>query len=271
MPDGAKNEVLAGLREKIAGLEKRPALAGCASLSARGGAESLRLLASPPGLVHEVFTDERRNGGAALGFALGQGIGLLTPARPALFFMQMIREAQDGGLPYGAGLESFGLDPARLVLGRVETISQLLWAMEEAIACCAVAGVIADIGGHPKMLDFTASRRLSLRARAAGASVFLLRHGSEREASAAQLRWRVTPVASEAAGFDTHAPGRPRWAVSLEKGRLMGTPFEMIVDWTENGFEKIELPASGNDRQGARAPLPGAGPGALGYRLPQTG
>ncbi len=269
---GRRHEVVASLRAKIARIEQRPMLSEGAALSQRQ--ERAGLFSIPGGVLHEVFTDERRNGGAALGFALAQARGLIGPERPAVLFVQLRREAQDMGLPYGVGLRSFGLDPDALVLTRVESIVEFLWAIEEAVSCRAVAAVVADIAKAPGALDFTASRRLSLRAQAAGTSVFLTRYGVEREASAARLRWRVAPGPSGAVAFDARAPGGPRWRVELEKGRLpaerAGTEF--LLDWSENGFVVVD--SSSTDKASARperAPSPRAVPAALGDRLPQAG
>src|SRR5690606_31798639 len=103
---------------------------------------------------------------------------------------------------------------------RAATITELLWALEEALACRAVAAVIADLARPHKALDFTASRRLALRSAASGGSLFLTRYGRGREASAARYRWRVVPRPSRPAPWDARAPGGPRWRVTLEKGRL---------------------------------------------------
>ncbi|UXN74465.1 hypothetical protein N8D56_04785 [Devosia sp. A8/3-2] len=100
----------------------------------------------------------------------------------------MSKQSREMGLPYGPGLVSFGFDPASLILVRPANMVELLWAAEEALACKAVAAVIADIADQPKILDFTASRRLSLRAASSGTSFLLLRYGtgrgSQRRASA---------------------------------------------------------------------------------------
>lgn len=272
---GMKREQMESLRARIAQIEKRPMLAEGAALLPQRGEQDL--LAAPPGLLHEVFSDERRNGGAALGFALAQARGLLTAERPAILCMQLVRETQDMGLPYGAGLKSFGIDPDNVVLTRAENIVELLWAIEEAVNCRAVAAVVADIGNHPKALDFTASRRLSLRAESAGTSVFLTRYGQEREASAARLRWRVSPGVSGALAYDARAPGGPRWRVELEKGRLgpaaqRAGAMDFLLDWTENGFVVVDSSrtAEGTSTLPGRAPSPRAVPPALGDRLPQA-
>lgn len=241
----------------------------------RNAGSPLDTLQVPAGILHEVYADAQRDSGATLGFALGLARGLLTPARPALLFMQLVHEARDTGLPYGPGLASFGIDPAQLVVVRLEALTELLWAVEEAVACRAVAAVIADIGGHPKLLDFTVSRRLSLRAAGAGASVFMLRYGTDREASAARLRWRVMAAASRPPPFDEEAPGAARWQVILEKGRLGEAPgeagAELCFDWTENGFAAVQGGEGGDGRRVDARPAPyGAQPATLGDRLSEA-
>jgi protein ImuA len=232
------------------------------------------LLAIPPGVLHEVFADEQRNGTAALGFALGLARGLIGGGRQAILYLQLAEQTQEMGVPYALGLGTFGIDPEKLILAQAGTLTELLWAIEEAVACRAVAAVIADIHGHPKALDFTASRRLSLRSTAGGSSVFLIRYGRGREASAAKLRWRVAPEPSAGQPFDAQAPGPPRYLVEIEKRQLAGRAkriedLRLTLDWTENGFVSAEE----RDRiaTGSAAPAPRPVTAALGHRLPQTG
>ena len=269
---------LDALRAQIAALEKRPVLADGAALlmQNRQGDEDelLGLLRAPPGLLHEIFADEHRQSGTALGFTLGLARSLLAQNRQALIYLQLGSEAQEIGLPYGLGFQSFGLTPDTLVIGRIGTVPELLWALEEALACRAVAGVIVDLASHPKALDFTVSRRISLRAAAAGTSAFLIRYGTGREASAARLRWHVKPAISAGQPFDATAPGQPRFLIEIEKLRL-GTirqteQHHLILDWTENGF----VPVDTRKRPLAplRRPTPPSRPqpAALGDRLSQA-
>ncbi len=256
-----KRAALETLKERIAALEG--ARLTESPPAPDGPLQDGPCLSPEPGLLHELFTDERRNAGALLGFALAQARGLLSSRRPAVFFIQRISEAQELGLPYGVGLESFGFKSASLVLARVQTAIELLWALEEALGCPAVAAVIADLGEAPKVLDFTASRRLSLRAASARGSAFLLRYGRGREASAAKRRWHLSPSPSRHALFDPRAPGRPRWRVTLEKGPgAQGK--SMVLDWTENGFEQLDI--AGADPLVPAAPPFGAAPAALADR-----
>ena len=179
-------------------------------------------------------------------------------------------------MPYAPGFKTFGLDAQAIVLIRTETIVELLWAMEEAIACRAIAAVVADIAYPHKALDFTASRRLALRTAASGASVFFVRYARDREATAARYRWRVEPYSSQPVPFDDRAPGPPRWQVTLEKGSLdkrrkanpQGDSF--VVDWTENGFALADIGSRDHARAPLIAALPDAAPAALGHRLSQA-
>jgi len=257
---------LAALRETIADIERKPALA---EARVRVETEEGQFPKFAGGLLQEVFTDDRRNAGASLGFALAQAKGLLTARRIAVIYLQLADEAQTLGMPYGPGFSHFGLDPKALILVRPATMAELLWAAEEAIACRAVAGVVADIAGRQKLLDFTASRRLSLRAAEAGSSIFLLRYGQGREASAAHLRWHLLPSRSERKQYDERAPGLPRWQVRLERGSLVKQHAEWVLEWTENGFSS--LTPRHDDPASRSASLPRAVPAHLAHRLSQAG
>jgi len=259
--------LIARLRAEIGRIENRPAFSATGPLAGN----AFPLAGVPAGSLSEIWGESYRDMGAMLGFTLLQARQLVDPARPALFWLQLAHEAQETGLPYGAGLAGLGLDPAQVVLGRMARIEDLLWAAEEALACRAVAAVIADLGRPHRLFDFTASRRLSLRAEASGVALFVLRCARAREASAAHLRWQVMPEQSAPTPFDARAPGRARWQVRLEKGgETMTGQRHWILDWTANGFS-ISDP-DGTNRRGpaAGAPLSGAPSAVLGHRLPET-
>jgi protein ImuA len=274
---------LDALRAQIAALEKRPVLAETAAgeLSRPNGprdvaAAAMNLLAAPPGLLHEVFADRLTHAGTALGFAVGLARPLLSSERRALIYLQLVDEAQEMGLPYAIGLRQLGLNPGALVIGRMDTVSKLLWAVEEAVACRAVAGVIADFASSQKSLDFTVSRRLSLRTAASGTSVFLLRYERAREATAAKLRWHVSPALSGERPRLPRALRIPRFVIKIEKGRLGSKTqriegVRLLLDWTENGFVAVErFPRRRPELHSAPA-LPRAVPALLGDRLSEAG
>ena len=267
-----KAQTLEALKQRVAELEANPVLKDADSAAMPPG-----LLATPRGAVHEVFADSLIDAGAALGFALGQARRFLEPSRPGLLVLQLKADAQEIGLPYGLGLKNFGLDTEALVLIRTDTIVELLWAIEEAVACRAVGAVVADLAYTHKALDFTASRRLALRSAASAGTVFLVRYARGREASAAKFRWRVLPAPSVPPPFDDRAPGPPRWRVILEKGsldlrrRTAASGEEYLVDWTEIGL--VLADDNRRDRTGASgvAALSRALPAALGNGLSQAG
>lgn len=266
MQGPARNATLLDLRERIANIENRPGFSTGLGLRQASGEGFLQ---APRGLLHEVFADEMTASGAVLGFALGQARSFLDERRPALLHLQLQREGQEMGVPYAAGFPAFGIPPENVVLIRPENPAELLWAAEEALACRAVGAVIVDIAGDPKALDFTASRRLSLRAQAAETSILLLRYARWREASAAQLRWQLSPAASGTEVFDPRAPGEFRWRVRLEKGFAEGRrDGEWVVSWTENGFAAVDIGKRGGTARTAAFPRPL--PAALGDRLPKT-
>lgn len=266
------------LRSRIAMLEKRPLLGARPEDAGERpeGSGILDLVAAPGGLQHEIFTDELRNGSAALGFTLGLARPLLSPARPAILYLQLARDSQELGVPYALGFGRFGIGPEKIILGRTATLTELLWATEEALACEAIAGVIADLPGNHEDIDFTVSRRLSLRATAAGTSVFLLRYGTGREASAAKLRWHVVPALSGGMEFDPQAPGPARFAVTLEKSRLGAKAQRLegrrfLLDWVEHGFVVLERGRTTARTVQRRTPPSGALSAALGHGLYQAG
>lgn len=268
---GNRQQTLDQLKQKIAAFDTRPVLAQGEIMPAKPG-----FLATPRGYVHEIFADQLVNAGAAFGFALAQAKAMISPQRPGLLTLQLKSDTQELGLPYGLGFSAFGLDAAAFVLIRTDTVAELLWALEEAIACRAVGAIVADIAYPHKALDFTASRRLSLRAAASASAVFLVRYARDREATAARYRWRVEPRPSTPPPFDDRAPGPPRWRVTLEKGTLadrrtgpLGTQY--LVDLTDHGLVSADIDSPDRSRPAALAALSHAAPAALGDRLPQTG
>lgn len=160
----------------------------------------------------EVFAQSRDMG--ETGFTLAQ----VPPGRPIVWVLDRMA-AQQAGWPYGPGLRGFGVDPDRLVLVCARRAADVLWSMEEALACRSLGAVIGEIWGMPKALDFTVTKRLAIRAERSGVPCFLIRYAAEETLSAARRRWRVTTLASAPHPFDPRAPGAPRWRTTLFRAR----------------------------------------------------
>ncbi len=91
---------------------------------------------------------------------------------------------------YGHGIAALGLDPGRLVLVRGAPCGGCAEAALEAARARPSARPRRDLGS-PKVLDLTASRRLSLAAAASGVTVLATRVDAAPAASAATSRWQV--------------------------------------------------------------------------------
>jgi protein ImuA len=261
-----RHQALQTLRDHIETLERRPPLAERFRHAGQAGAGPFAL---PGGALHEVFAQVSRDAGAGLGFALGLARRLLTSGRRVVLYCELVQDAQARGLPYGPGLVSFGFQPESLVMARVETVANMLWVMEEALGTAGIAAVIADLAGEPRALDFTAARRLALRAATSGSSVFLVRTNAPAVASPAQWRWQVSPAPSAEMAFDTRAPGAARWRIELKKGRIPGggTTTNWLVEWSNDGLLVID---EQQVAPRAAAPAHGALPATLGDRLSEA-
>ncbi len=151
---------------------------------------------------------------SATGFLLSL---LPETTRPALW-IQDRASRQENGQIYGPSLPAFGMDRPVLQV-HVSHPRDVLWAMEEGAACAGLSAVIGEIHGAPAVLDFTATKRLAMRADASGVPVFLIRSGDPGGLSAARERWRVGALPSQPDPLDVQAPGKPHWDADLFRAR----------------------------------------------------
>lgn len=175
-----------------------------AKIARRGGVER-----HAAAVLSEVFAAHPSDG-AATGFVLSR-----LPERgtaPVLWVRDRLT-AREAGLPYLLPLSGGVIE---VVLSNPRDV---LIAVEEGLRCPALAAVVAEIWGDPKALDFTATKRLAIRAEAARIPCWLIRRGATANLSAARDRWRVGSLASAAHPDDPLAPGAPRWQVELFRSR----------------------------------------------------
>lgn len=154
--------------------------------------------------------------GAAAGFLLA-----VLPDGPVLWAQDRLAR-REAGAPFLSGV---GRALLRADLSRP---ADVLTAMEDALASPAFTAVVGEIWGDPAALDFTATRRLAMRAEAAGRPCWLLRRTASVRASAARMRWRVAACPSDPPTDDPAAPGDPCWRVELFRSRL-SPPGEWMV------------------------------------------
>lgn len=224
------------------------------------------------GCIHEVAGDEAATGfcAALLGRALAAKGRTGSPTasagaqsasagprgserRGALLWL-----ARDDDL-YAPGLVRFGIEAGQLlVVSGLRRQDDMLWAMEEALRCRAVRGVVAEMGGVAGAggIGLAAGRRLMLAAEGTGVLGLVLsrREGGRQRGGArvraAVSRWRVTAAPGGAGGEDAGSRGRMpdgggqpkadggRWRVKLQHCRG-GRPAEWIVDWGDGGWKVL--------------------------------
>ena len=122
---------------------------------------------------------------------------------------------REAGRPYLAGI---GVNRP-VIMVDLSRAADVLWAMEDGLRCKALGAVIGEVWGDPPALDFTATKRLAIRAEAADVSCWLVRRAATPNLSAARDRWRIGAVPSAPHPQDAQAPGAPRWALDLFRSR----------------------------------------------------
>ena len=99
-------------------------------------------------------------------------------------------------LPYAPALEAAGIDLARVMIVRVRSSRQALWAIEQALQSGACGAVL----GWPEKATFAQLRRLQISAEGSPALAFIFRAPlAAREASPAALRLHLQSIKGELA------------------------------------------------------------------------
>jgi protein ImuA len=214
----------------------------------------------PLATLHEIRTPESRDAAAAAGFALALSARLaaIGGAFPLLWIGEADAQRETGAL-YAPGLAVLGLDPANIVTVAARNESDALWAFEAALNCRGLGVAICEL--RQASLDLSATRRCILRARAAGVTGFLLRMGGRAEASAAELRFRVSPAGAGTIGGFAAGIGRMTWRLALEKNQG-GRTGAVTVEW--NAHERC-FAERGRTRRADPQPLPAAPPDRPSY------
>lgn len=176
--------------------------------------------------VHEVFAADTGQTQAADGFALG--LALRSQPKSLVWVMQT-RAFSEAGMPYGPGVEDWGLEARSLVLVTVRDTAHLLSAGEEALASGAADAVLLSAWGDGPAFTLTASRRLALAAARGRSTCFFVRAAARPAPSAAETRWRVR--AAPSTPLEAQAPGSSALAVELLRTRSGAPSGQWIVEW----------------------------------------
>jgi len=173
--------------------------------------ERWHLPAPPSPTLSELFAASPRDVGWA-GFVAAQTDG----GKPLLWIQERMAILESGRV------HPPGLPSQNLIHVETRDARDALWAMEEGVRCAALSCVIGEIWGDPKVLDFTATRRLAVASERSGVPCWLVRLGGIANLSGARMRWRIASAPSLLNSLDVRAPGLPAWDADLFRAR--GSP-----------------------------------------------
>ncbi|MGN0019190.1 MAG: ImuA family protein [Sphingobacterium hotanense] len=181
----------------------------------------------PKGSIHEFISSGREEGASSCGF-MSVLLGKLMKSKGVCLWISSFKSL------FPISIKSFGVEPERVVFICMQREKDVLWAMEEALKCPGIAGVIAEV----HQLDYTQTRRLQLAAEKTQGIGFILRHNPRSlAATACTARWQIKPLASYA---EEGLPGIgfPRWEVELLKVRN-GNPGRWEMEFSNLGLRPI--------------------------------
>lgn len=188
--------------------------------------------AFPTGAVHEFLSTAAEEAAATTGF-MASLLSKVMHQRGACLWISTRRTL------FPPALKFFGIEPDRVIFIDLHKEQDLLWAIEEALKCDALAAVVGEL----REITLTESRRLQLAVEHSRVTGFLHRYNPRNVSTLACVsRWKITSLASE---LEPGMPGVgfPRWNVTLEKVRN-GEPGEWQVEWFNGEFKHIEKRAA---------------------------
>ncbi|HEX4295203.1 MAG TPA: hypothetical protein VHZ29_13800, partial [Rhizomicrobium sp.] len=199
------------------------------------------------GALHEVFAHPGHET-AATGFAASL-CARLAVCKPVLWIRQDYCALEFGELA-ATGLLELGIDPSCLLLLCVAHAEDALRAASDALTCKELGAVVIELSGEPRILDLTASRRLTLACAQTNVTAFLLRFAAQPDASSAETRWRIRGAPSPR----DEGWGQPIFEAELVRNRH-GSTGRWVMEWSCDDGLFRESRESTSDR-GAVVPAP---------------
>jgi len=230
----AIHPTIAALREHIGQQELKEHNWPAISLGAAELDQSLPENGLKTGSLYEIIPETYADFPATLGFGFGVLARISKMRSGHILWVQPNYRTFAETKLYPTGLSGFGIDPNRIIHVNVPKSQNVLWALDEALANTSVVAAIGLIPEDDRAYDFTASRRLAMRAASHGATALVFpREPGFAMASAAEMRWSVSAASSSPAHYkDQSVPGigAPRCDVRLVKSRR-GNAGHWCVEW----------------------------------------
>ena len=226
------------LRRTLCGLDPAPpCVGGALSLGASGLDAAFDGAGLPPGL-HQVAPEGPGDLAAPLLLAVAVA-ARLAPRRPDDVRLLVTLEgdaAREGGGVHGPGLEALGAPMQQAAFVCAPDGASGLRLLEAAIRLGAAPVMVLELRRGQGLADLSATRRLDLLARRAGAFVFLVTPTLEAT-GAATTRWRI---GSRPSRGRRRRLGAPAFALQLVRNRR-GRTGEWSVRWSahERGFTHV--------------------------------
>jgi protein ImuA len=227
-----KNELIRKLRRDILSMQGfQPA-----SLEAKqtdfglGGIEGVFPYGTfPKGAVHEFVSQTPVQSAATSGF-LAVLLGRLMRDEGFCVWIGTKRTL------FPPALNNFGVLPHKVIFVDIKKEKDLLWAVEEAFKCSALAAVVGEI----KELTLTESRRLQLALEKSKVTGLLHRINSRSTSAVASVcRWQINPLPTVTMD-GLPGLGEPCWEVNILKVRN-GEPRSWQVRWKHDHLEPVSV------------------------------
>lgn len=184
----------------------------------------------PTGAIHELISEGKEHAAATTGFMAGL-LGRIMQSGGVCVWISCKRTL------FPASLTFFGIQPERVIFIDVKNEKDLLWMVEEALKCQALAAVVGEL----QEINLTESRRLQLAVEQSRVTGLLHRNNPRSTNTiAAVSRWKISALPSEP-GEDLPGIGFYRWNVELLKVRN-GEPGNWQVQWSSGHFEHLVKP-----------------------------
>lgn len=178
----------------------------------------------PMGAVHEFLSEQNGIIASTTGFIAGLFSHLMGSTGAALWI-------SSSRTLFPPALKNFGVEPDRFIFIDLKKEKDVIWAMEEALKCNALAAVV----GEMREIDFTASRRLQLAVEQSQVTGFVVRNNYRNLTTTACVsRWKISPLPSES--IELPGIGFPKWKIELLRIRN-GKPGTWNVQWVDGKFQ----------------------------------